>query len=1176
MSTTVSEWLARLGLGVYAEAFAENDVDMRALPLLSEADLRELGASLGHRKVLLAAIAELGADATAAATDPAEHAPAMPKDQAEHRLLSVLFADIVGSTALSQRFGAEEMREALRGFQDAVSGAVSRYGGYVAKYLGDGALAYFGWPMAYEDHAERALLAGLEIVSALGGVRLEDGACLAGRVGIATGRVVVGDLVSTAGTETGAIAGDTPNLAARLQVIASPGEVVIAPSTRRLVGDAFVLQSLGAVHLKGYEREVEVHRVVSPRDVDSRFAALRHSDLGKLVGRLHEKNVLLDLWQSALGGKGQVVLIAGDAGIGKSRLVETLTSEIEKTPHELVRMQCSPHHTASAFHPVAERILRSAGIVSDDTDKTRIAKIEAMLRAAPRMVPDTIQVYSELLSIKLAADRPPIAMTPQDLKEVTIQTIVERMAAMAMGKPVLMVVEDSHWIDPSTQEVLERLASGIAQQPVLLIVTQRPEGASEWVRDFDNATLLSVGLLNRAQTTELVAGILQETPDAALVDDIEARAGGVPLFIEELARSIAEHGPGDTSQTIPETLQGSLMARLDRLSPDAKNVALVASVIGREFNTRLLQNTLGDKAGAFDMHLAELASARIIVASNTAPGLRMFRHALIQDTAYQSLLTRTRRAHHLAIARELERIGDMTEREPEVVAGHFAEAGKPRKAISYWTKAAKRALARSANFEAVTHARAAFALASQIDGEKDRTATAISTGILLGRAFASAGELFEACQVLKDSADKARANHDLESFVDAVVNYSNALFLSSAPVDTSIGLLDEALAWAPAEDEKIRCSLLSTLARVCQMQGDARNAARYTREAIMLVRKLGDKEALCSLLLSEFLTPVSIRDLLEHGSWLSKMDELLVVADQLDDSARGRSRALEVFISAEMGDRERMDSALDKLSGLGATRQHMHLEVIGKQGFAMKSILDGDFAAAEKFASAASDLGRKTHGNAMEGVHGMQMFTIRREQGRLGQIAPVIRRMLDENPEDAAWKPGFAIVASDLGHADAARRMLDEMAATDFAFALDAKYSTTLAYLAEVCAQSADPDLTQRIYDLLNPYQDMTITAGVTTVCLGAAARHLGSLCAAVGEWDRARHHFDAALELNRRMRTPPWIAWTQHDLAWMLLRRGRPADKKRASALCDEIMDAATKFGMVRLTKSCANKLLS
>lgn len=1174
MSTTVSEWLDRLGLGVYVETFAENDVDMRALPLLTEADLRELGASLGHRKVLLAAIAELGTGATEGKTEPVDTSPSVPADHAEHRLLSVLFADIVGSTELSQQFGAEEMREALRGFQDAVSGVVSRYGGYVAKYLGDGALAYFGWPMAYEDHAERALHAGLEIITALGDVRPEGGAPLAGRVGIATGRVVVGDLVSAGGTETGAIAGDTPNLAARLQAIASPGEVIIGPTTQRLVGDAFVLESRGGVRLKGYEKKVEVHRVVSPRDVDSRFAALRGADLHRLVGRLHEKDVLRDCWRSTLNGKGQVVLISGDAGIGKSHLVEYLAGEIVETPHELVRMQCSPHHSASAFHPVAERILRTAGIISDDTADTRINKIEAMLREAPQEVSNAVPIYAELLSIKLPADRHPMSLSPQDLKEVTIQTIIERMAAMAMGKPVLMIVEDSHWIDPSTQEVLERLASGIADLPVFLIVTQRPEGASEWVRDFDNATLLSIGLLNREQTAELVAGILKETPDAALIDDIEARAGGVPLFIEELARSIAEHGPGDESQTIPETLQGSLMARLDRLSPSAKNVALLASVVGREFDTRLLKNVLGDDAGHFDTCMAELARERIFVASNTAPGLRMFRHALIQDTAYQSLLTRTRRAHHLAIAWELERGGDLAEREPEVIASHFSEAGKPRKAISYWTRAAERALARSANFEAVTHAKAAFALVDQIEDEKEHAA--IATGLLLGRAYASVGELSAACKVLKDTADKARENDSLNNFVDAVIHYSNALFLSSASLETAVELLSEALAWAPDEEEQIRCSLLSTLARVFHMQGDSTNAAQYTREAFVLVRKLNDREALCGLLQSEFLTPVGIRVAVEHESWQTKLDELNAVASELDDTLRGRSRALEVFISAEMGDRDRMDSALTHLSELGSTRQHMHLEVIGKQGFAMQSILDGDFALAEKFANEAVVLGQKTHGQSMEGVHGMQMFTIRREQGRLGQIALVIRKMLDENPEDATWKPGFAIVASDLGHADAAKRMLDEMAETDFAFALDAKYSTTLAYLAEICAQSADPDLTQRIYDLLNPYQDMTITAGVTTVCLGAAARYLGALCTAVGEWDRAEQHFETALELNRRMRAPPWIAWTQHDLAWMLHRRGKPADNSRVRALTDEILAAAKKYSMVRLTKSCANNLLS
>jgi class 3 adenylate cyclase/tetratricopeptide (TPR) repeat protein len=1180
MESSVSKWLGQIGLGVYADILAENDVDMRALPLLSEADLRELGVSLGHRKILMAAITDVGSTVqpqTTILAKPSEPDPTpevAPTDDAEHRLLTVLFADIVGSTELSQQLEPEQMREALRSFQDAVNRVVSRYGGYVAKYLGDGALTYFGWPTAYEDHASRAVHAGLEIIAALKEIR-PNGKALSGRVGIATGRVVVGDLVSSGGTETGAIAGDTPNLAARLQAVAQPGDVVIGPTTRRLCGKEFILETLGATRLKGYENEVEPHRVVAPSTVENRFSAQRLSGLARLVGRVGERQILLDRWQSALQDRGQVVMISGDAGIGKSRLVEALMSEVNHTPHELVRMQCSPYHSTSAFHPIAERILRSSGIRPEDTADIRATKIKAMLETTPQKVPRAAEVYAELLSIGHKENTEIGTLTPQNLKDLTIQTIVERMAAMASQKPVLMVLEDSHWIDPSSQEVLERLTLRIADLPVLLLVTQRPEGASDWALDYDNATLLPLGLLTRDQTTEMVASILGQAPDSAFVDDIEKRAGGVPLFVEELARSFAERSEGDGEVTIPETLQGSLMARLDRLSRGARNVALVASVIGRDFDASLLAAVLGSDGDELDVFLSELASARILVASGSVPGARMFRHALIQDTAYQSLLSRTRRAHHLSIAHHLETgLGDAIDREPEVIARHFSEAAHPREAIKYWTKAAERALARSADFEAVEHAKAAYANADQLEDTAAITSAKIATGVLLGRAFESSGEIYEACKVLKTTVDLAKVFGNNEWFADAAVYFSNALFLSSSSVSPSIALLEEALSATPADNEKQRCKILSSLARGSVMQGDGRKGSRYRAEALTLVRKLDDKASLCSLYFSELLTPAGVREAVELGSWRTKLNEMLDVAKQLDDSHQARARALEVFVSAEMGDRDRMDQGLNQMAHFGKDRQHMHFEVIVSHGMAMKAILDGDFQSAENFTNAAADLGQKTYGGSTEGVHGMQMFTIRREQGRLAQIAPVIKKMLDDNPSDAAWKPGFAIVASDLGHVDAARQMLREMAEDDFSFALDAKYSTTLAYLAEVAAISDDKGLSERLYDLLHPYEEMTITAGVMTVCLGAAARQLGMLSTAVGEWDRAERHFEAALDLNQRMRTLPWVAWTKHDLAAMLLKRGRPADRQRALSTLHEALDVASEFGMLRLAKSSKNLL--
>jgi class 3 adenylate cyclase len=368
MSTPIENWLGELGLGQYADVFVENDVDVRALPHLTDADLRELGVSLGHRKILLAAIAELTsglraeptADDAAAAKEPLP-SPEEPSKEAEYRLLSVLFCDLVGSTELSQRLNPEDMRDLMARYHDAVTGAVTRYGGHVAKYLGDGVLAFFGWPLAYEDQAERAVRAGLEALAAVQVIRLPDRATVSARAGIATGQVVVGDLIGASGREEGAVAGETPNLAARIQAAAEPGQLLVAAATRKLISGSFELEDRGKQQLKGFKQPVSVFRILDERRVESRFEATRGGALSAFVGRVHELGMLRERWATARTGRGQAVFVAGEAGIGKSRLVEALVEHAQQAPHELIRLQCSPYHANSALHPVIERLRRVAG-----------------------------------------------------------------------------------------------------------------------------------------------------------------------------------------------------------------------------------------------------------------------------------------------------------------------------------------------------------------------------------------------------------------------------------------------------------------------------------------------------------------------------------------------------------------------------------------------------------------------------------------------------------------------------------------------------------------------------------------------------------------------------------------------------------------------------------------------
>lgn len=631
---------------------------------------------------------------------------------------------------------------------------------------------------------------------------------------------------------------------------------------------------------------------------------------------------------------------------------------------------------------------------------------------------------------------------------------MDRLVCLTRCSPVLLVIEDAHWIDPSTLELLERLTETIPSLPIMMIVTHRPEWRSDRISGLGNVTGLAIGPLNRAQIAELAAAILQGEPDAELIGDIAARTDGVPLFVEELARAIAERD-GVTlvkSANIPMTLQASLMARLDRLPPEAKRTALIASVIGRDFDEMLLRQVSDLKPEALREVLEELRRARIVVGSATAPEAHVFRHALIQDTAYQSLLLDTRRVHHRRIAKALEIAHPaVVEREPELIARHFSEAREPEAALPYWVRAAKRALARSANFEAVSHAEAALTAVGELKDDIVRERETLVVQLVMGRALETVGRLKDATGVLRAAAATALKGSDPATFAEAVLGFDNALFLAADPVHDAIPLLEEALKRTPDSAERTRCELLSRLARGNLLIGNGPAAAEHNRKAGALARKLDDGMSLFNLHVNDFLAPMSARGASDACDWRERLDEMAALAENLNDDARGRSLSFDIFISAEMGDRDRMDRAIDRLDELGETRQHMHQQWIARHGRAMQAILDGDFDVTERHAEAALSLGGHTYGSHVAGVYGIQMFTIRREQKRLAEAAPILKRLGDENPDQALWRPGFALIACELGFRKPASRILDEIAQARFSFPLDAVHSLTMAYLAEVC-----------------------------------------------------------------------------------------------------------------------------
>jgi len=711
----VADWLKKLGMPEYAQCFVENDIDFTIVGDLTDQDLEKIGvASLGHRHKLLRAIADLKdieKRESAVAVMAAAPAAPVPRDTAERRHVTVMFSDLVGSTALSARMDPEDLREVISAYQKCVTETVRRFGGFVAKYMGDGVLIYFGYPEAHEDDAERAVRTGLELISAVSALKAP--VSLQTRVGIATGLVVVGDLVGSGEAQERGIVGETPNVAARLQGVAEPNMVVIAESTRRLVGNLFELEDLGPKELKGFSRSVHAFAPLRASAVASRFDALRASALTALVGREQESELLLRCWSNAKDGKGEVVLISGEAGIGKSRLTAALLERLGRQSYTRLCYFCSPQHTDSAFYPIVGQMERAAGLERGDTPRAKLDKLDALLARAPTPAQDAA-LLAEMLSLPNDGRYPALDLAPQRLRQKTLEALGLQLEALARARPVLMVLEDAHWADPTSLEAFGRVVDLIAGLRALLIVTFRPEFAAPWVGR-PRVTALAINRLGQGEIAAMVDGVAGDRQlPADIRQDIIERTDGIPLFVEEMTKAVLEaESESGASRTVaavsspalavPASLHASLMARLDRLGP-AKQVAQIGSAIGREFSHALLAAVVRKPEVELDLALVRLVQAGLLLPQGAPPfGSYLFNHALVQDAAYGTLLREPRRALHAHIAEALESdFAETAENQPELLARHYTEAGLIEKAADFWGKAGQRSLARSALVEAVT------------------------------------------------------------------------------------------------------------------------------------------------------------------------------------------------------------------------------------------------------------------------------------------------------------------------------------------------------------------------------------------------------------------------------------------------------------------------------------------
>jgi len=748
-------WLRKLGLEHYEAAFRENKIDETVLPSLTAEDLKDLGVGfVGDRRKLLDAIAGLRAGASA--PTPLSYAPAAAQrpaeDTAERRYVTVMFSDLVGSTALSARMDPEDLREIISSYQRCVTDTVRRFGGFVAKYMGDGVLIYFGYPQAHEDDAERAVRAALEVIAAVGA--LKSSVRLQTRAGIATGLVVVGDLVGSGEAQERGIVGETPNFAARLQGLAEPNGVVIAESTRRLLGDLCELKDLGPLELRGIPGYVRASAVLRPSTVEGRFDALHAGGLTELIGREEELELLLRRWSKARTGQGQVVLVFGEPGIGKSRLSAAVMERLASEPHTRLRYFCSPQHTDSAFHPIIGQLERAAGFAHDDTSQTKLDKLDALLVQTSTSQQDAA-VFAEMLSLPNNSRYPALNLTPQHRREKTLEALTRQLETLVRSSPVLMIFEDAHWADPTSLEAFGRTVNRIANLPVLLIVTFRPEFEAPWVGQAHVTALAMNRLAERDIATMIDRVVGNNSLPANTRKDIIERTDGIPLFVEEMTKAVLEAGgeleamqtlaaAPSAARAVPASLHASLMARLDRLGP-AKQVAQIGAAIGREFSHALLDAVVSKPEAELVSSLDRLVRAGLLFRNGVPPHASyLFKHALVQEVAYSTLLRASRQALHARIAVALEsHFAEIVEGQPELLAHHCTEAGLNEKAEIQWGKAGQRSLGRSALKEAVAQLSRALALietlpvTSALRREQIRLQLALTNALMHVNGYAS-------------------------------------------------------------------------------------------------------------------------------------------------------------------------------------------------------------------------------------------------------------------------------------------------------------------------------------------------------------------------------------------------------------------------------------------------------
>ena len=853
----VGGWLRNLGLGQYESAFLKNAIDTDVLPELTEGDLEKLGIPLGDRKRLIKAIRAMagGSPSALLTSEVGENAPSdySAMVAAERRHLTVMFCDLVGSTALSARLDPEDMGAVIDAFQATCARITLAFDGFIADFRGDGILAYFGYPSAHEDDAERTLRAALDIAAAVARLKTPAEEPLSVRIGIATGLVVVGDLGGAGALREHAVAGTTPSLAARLQAIAEPNMVVVCDSTRSLLGNLFELEDLGPSDIKGIAGPTRAWAVLRASSVASRFEALHATGLTVLVGRDEEFELLLRRWQRAKSGEGQVVLLSGEAGIGKSRLTAALLENLATEPHARLRYFCSPQHTNSALYPIIGQMERAAGLVHDDTPQARLDKLDAVLAQTSTSIEDAA-LFAEMLSLPNDGRYPALELTPDQRRQRTLDALILQVQALTRSSPVLMIFEDAHWADPTSLEVLSRAVDRIAALRALLIVMFRPEFDPPWIGQ-PHVTALPINRLAQREVVAIIDHLVgnKELPADVMAEIVE-RTDGNPLFVEELTKAVLEaesEGDGRRIVTavpspglaVPGSLQASLMARLDRLGP-AKELAQIGAAIGREFSYALLAALVRKPEAELGSALDRLIAAGLLFRQGVPPHARyLFKHSLVQDVAYGSLLRSKRHQLHAEIAGILERqFRDTIDSSPGLLSHHYKSAGKFDRAIPYSIRAGDVAASRYASSEATVHYQAAFDMASELQAS-DEAGNARVQAVLKLASVATRREHFERdLRNLEGVRQLAESGANREQLC-RILYWTGRMHFVLGNFDRGVEYAQQALRVAEevGGGDGLTAEPINLLARIHCLRGEPAPAAQYAARNVGQMHRLGNR-----------------------------------------------------------------------------------------------------------------------------------------------------------------------------------------------------------------------------------------------------------------------------------------------------------------------------------------------